>query len=249
MNRRGLDESRIQLSPARCTWYGHSERDRLRASRRGLQIWLVSAQVEVGRAGRTRMHTSTTHTTLLARVATGADPAAWREFAERYGPLIRSFAARRGVQPSDCDDVVQDTLLALTRSMPTFQYDPARGKFRSYLKTIVIHAIFRRNHQKNAGAALEDIERAASTAAQDDGVEALWDDEWRQYHLQRAMKQIDVEFNTADRAAFKAYAIDGRDARETADSLGLSVDQVYHAKSRILKRLGQQIAAQVEEEG
>ncbi len=49
--------------------------------------------------------------------------------------------------------------------------------------------------------------------------------------------------------AFDAYAVAGRDVRETADALDMSVDQVYQAKSRILKRLGRLVEQQTLEEG
>lgn len=192
---------------------------------------------------------TTTHATLLARVAVGTDPTAWREFAARYGELIRGFALRRNLQAADCDDVVQEVLLSLSKSMPNFQYDPAKGKFRSYLKTVVLHAIFKFSRQKQGEVALEDIEQATRTAAADESTERFWDAEWRQYHLRQAMQIIAAEFNPADRAAFQAYAVEGRDAPAVAAELGLSLDQVYQAKSRILKRLGQVIERQVEDEG
>lgn len=46
-----------------------------------------------------------THTTLLARLSAGEDVAAWSEFVQRYGQLIRGFCARRGVRGPDADDV------------------------------------------------------------------------------------------------------------------------------------------------
>ncbi|TWT40331.1 RNA polymerase sigma factor CnrH [Phycisphaerae bacterium RAS1] len=192
---------------------------------------------------------TTTHSTLLARVAGGHEPAAWNEFCERYGELIRGFAKRRGLQPADCDDIVQDVLLALTTAMTGFQYDPSKGKFRSYLKTIVIHSIFRRGKQKRGEADLSDIEEATRVASTDELVEAAWEEEWRQYHLQQAMKFVDAEFNEADRTAFRMYALEGRSANETAEALGLSLDQVYQAKSRVLKRLSHLIETQVADEG
>ncbi len=100
------------------------------------------------------MSGESTHATLLARLRDGEDRAAWQEFCDRYGELIQGFARRRGLQPSDCDDVVQETLLALTKSMPKFHYEPGKGSFRSYLKTIVLHTIFRRSRQKRGEVAL-----------------------------------------------------------------------------------------------
>ncbi len=195
------------------------------------------------------MYGLTTHISLLQRLSNGQDPAAWREFHERYAELIAGFARRRSLQPADCDDVAQEVLLALSKTLPGFHYDPARGKFRSYLKTITLHAIFKRRMARHGEVDLEHLEEATRAACEDEDVEAAWEAEWRQYHARQAMRTIAVEFNDADRQAFQRYAVEGRDARETAEALGLSVDQVYQAKSRIMKRLTELVEQQVGEEG
>ena len=191
----------------------------------------------------------TTHVSLLARVSAGDDPAAWREFCDRYGELIRNFAARRGLQSADRDDLMQDVLLALTKSMPGFQYDPSRGKFRSYLKTIVVRAVIKRICQSDAAIDLSRIDELSHAGMADADVDQQWELEWRQYHLRRAMDAVGSEFNTSDRAAFRAYAIDGEAADQVARRLGISVDAVYQAKSRVLRRLSALVEQQVEEEG
>lgn len=205
--------------------------------------------MECGILGEEMIAQTTTHGTLLARLAVGSDSSAWGEFLDRYGDLIRRFAARRGLQPADADDVMQDVLMSLTRSMPGFQYDPAKGKFRAYLKTAVLRAVFRKSRQNPAEIALQDIEAAVTRAADDATIDEVWELEWRQYHLRQAMRMIDVEYNPADRAAFAQYAVEGNSAQQTADALDLSVEQVYQAKSRILKRIGQLIEQQVRDEG
>jgi RNA polymerase sigma-70 factor (ECF subfamily) len=191
----------------------------------------------------------TTHATLLQRLSRGPDADAWDEFCDRYGELIRSFAHRQGVQPADCDDVMQDVLVALTKSMPGFQYDPARGKFRSYLKTVVLHAVYRKSCQKRGEVALDDLTAAIIPAADNRCIDEHWETEWRQHHLRLAMRTINSEFNRADQAAFQAYGVEGRSAAETAEQLGLTIDQVYQAKSRILRRLTELIEQQTAEEG
>ena len=85
----------------------------------------------------------TTHVSLLARLSDEADRTAWHDFCSRYGEMIRHFARQQQLQPADIDDVLQDVLVALTRSMPGFRYDPAKGKFRSYLKTVVVRVVYR----------------------------------------------------------------------------------------------------------
>lgn len=195
------------------------------------------------------MYTRSTHITLLDRVARGEDATAWNEFHERYVDLIRGFARRRGLQASDCDDVAQEVLLSLSKALPGFEYDPAKGKFRSYLKTITLRAVFKKNCQKRGEIDLEHIEEATRAAGRDEAIDAAWEAEWRQYHMRQAMRSISAEFNELDRRAFQSYAVKGKDARATAEELGMSLDQVYQAKSRIVKRLGALIETQIQDEG
>lgn len=195
------------------------------------------------------MLSQTTHATLLARIASGPDDAAWREFVDRYGELIRGFGRRRGLCDADCDDLVQEVLSSLMSALPRFRYDPARGRFRGYLKTVTVRAISRRACQNGGAAPLEDSDESALADEGGSAADEQWEVEWRRHHLRIAMRTIDQEFNPADRAAFRRYAVEGEPAAETAAALGLSIDQVYQAKSRILRRLGQLVAAQVADEG
>lgn len=193
---------------------------------------------------------TTTHATLLARLSGGRDTGAWSEFCDRYEELIRAFARRRGASVADCDDVVQDVMLALTKALPGFEYNPEKGKFRSYLKTVTLHAISRRSRQNDGAARLDTgVGSVSALGHPTDEAESTWEAEWRQYHLRMAMRTIRAEFNAADLAAFDAYAVNGEEAPSVASRLGLSVDSVYQCKSRILKRLSQVISHQVAEEG
>lgn len=192
---------------------------------------------------------TTTHTSLLARLAGKQDEAAWREFCARYSDLIRGFAQRQGVRGVDCDDVLQDVLVKLTRSMPSFRFDPSKGKFRSYLKTVVLRCIFDISFQKRGAQPVGDVEREVCAAARDEAVESAWEIEWRRYHLRRAMRIVETEFNARDVAAFRAYGIDGQNVETVAKASSMSTDQVYQAKSRILKRLCGLVDQQIREEG
>lgn len=200
---------------------------------------------------------SVTHASLVERLARPGDPAdadaAWLTFLDRYGPLLRGFCRRHDLAPSDTDDVIQDVLLALTKALPGFTYDPARGKFRGYLKTVVLHAVYRRICQKRKDLPLDQVESAAhaqaQTAAGDPATDALWEQEWRQHHLALALRTLDAEASPRDRAVFEAYALAGQPVEAVAGAHGLSTDAVYQIKSRMLKRLSALIQQQVDEEG
>jgi len=195
----------------------------------------------------TRVMSHETHASLLGRVAEGIDPAAWTEFHNRYAELIRGFARRQGQTAADCDDIVQEVLLALLKVMPGFRYDPTKGKFRSYLKTVTVRVILQRRRQKGRSSVIGDAESPLPVA--DDVVDDRWEDEWRSHHIRHAMERIQPEFSLENRRAFSLYAMQGLSVERVADEVGISVNQVYKAKSRILRRLGEVIATQVAEEG
>lgn len=192
------------------------------------------------------MHAPSTHVSLLERLASSEDQEAWQVFCERYGSLIRDYGRRRGLQPSDCDDLLQDVLLSLSKAMPGFTYDPQKGRLRSYLKAITMRAISRRARQNDGVRALDTLEGVEDPAAEED---APWEEAWRQHHVRRALERMRSEFNERTLTAFSLYVLEGRPAQEAAEVLGASVEVVYQSKSRILKRLSELVAEQVRDEG
>ncbi len=188
-----------------------------------------------------------THASLLARLSTGSDGAAWTEFAERYRDLIRGFALRRGLQAADAEDLVQDVFLALSSGMKDFVYDPQKGRFRGFLKTIAVRTIGKRlrKHQAHLAQSAAELAIDGASAGDDDD----WEAEWRQYHLRSAMQRVRAEFRASDLLAFQLLTQGGRNAQAVAQELGISVDSAYQSKSRILKRLRELVAEQVAEEG
>ncbi|MCB9854579.1 MAG: sigma-70 family RNA polymerase sigma factor [Phycisphaerales bacterium] len=193
-------------------------------------------------------HSTTTHGTLLARVSDPTDATAWAEFCAQYEEMIRAFARRQGVFGSSADDIVQDVLMSLTKAMPGFEYNPAKGKFRSYLKTVVVRAIFRLRERDRRASSLDE-HHADGGSGDETSLEDVWEEEWRQQHLRRAMRVVESEFNATDLKCFQAYVVEGAETADVAARLGVSADQVYSAKHRILMRLRSIVAAQVEDEG
>lgn len=189
-----------------------------------------------------------THASLLARLSAGTDAAAWSEFAARYSDLLRGFALRRGMQAADAEDVVQEVFLALSQGMKTFVYDPAKGRFRGFLKTIAIRTIGKRLRGR-PGPPAQSVAELALDGAATDNSDPDWDAEWRQYHLRNAMQRVRSEFRATDLLAFELLTAGQRDAKSVAAELGISVESTYQAKSRILRRLRDLVAKQVAEEG
>jgi RNA polymerase sigma factor (sigma-70 family) len=191
----------------------------------------------------------TTRATWLNDLMSGRNPAAWQEFYERYAEFICRIARGCHVQPAECEDVVHEVFLALQAMEGRFQYDPSKGRFRSYLKKTVRRTIARISRQKAVPRPLQEDEHPDGPRSIDPAFERLWEEEWRQYHVRRGLRTIASEYGRTSVAAFERYVVKGQSPEEVAAALGISTNQVYQVKSRILRRLMQLIEQQVAQEG
>src|SRR6185503_3758913 len=69
-----------------------------------------------------------TRTSLLYRLRDSANQQAWQEFVEIYTPLVHGFCCHRGLQDADAADIAQEVMRAVARTMPTFEYQPDKGR-------------------------------------------------------------------------------------------------------------------------
>ena len=74
-----------------------------------------------------------TRASLILRLRDAADVAAWDEATEIYSPIVFRLARRYGLQPADSDDLVQEVLVAVARSVSDWLENDRRGKFRAWL--------------------------------------------------------------------------------------------------------------------
>jgi RNA polymerase sigma-70 factor (ECF subfamily) len=75
-----------------------------------------------------------------------------------------------------------------------------------------------------------------------DPAEEFWEADYRRHLMARALELAQREFQPTTWEAFHAVVIAGRDPDEVAAELGLSVNAVYVARSRVIRRLRQELA-------
>lgn len=78
-----------------------------------------------------------TRPSLLLRIRNAADQLAWEEFLATYEPTLRRVLRSKGVQSADADELIQEVLLTVLRSIPTFQSNQRVGAFRRWIATIL----------------------------------------------------------------------------------------------------------------
>jgi RNA polymerase sigma-70 factor (ECF subfamily) len=188
---------------------------------------------------------SDTSASLLARLRADATPADWRRLVELYTPLIQDWLRRQGLQAQDADDLTQEVLAALVRELPGFRYDPQRGSFRGWLRTITVNRLrdfWRARGRRPAAPADSDFERRLAELADPASDQSRqWDFEHDRHVARRLLELIRPEFEPRTWRAFQRVALEGAKPAAVAAELGVTTNAVFVAKSRILRRLRQEI--------
>jgi RNA polymerase sigma-70 factor (ECF subfamily) len=183
------------------------------------------------------MHT--TSVSLLERLRQPDAHAAWERFVNLYTPLLFFWARRVGLQESDSADLVQDVFAVLVQKLPEFHYDCSRS-FRSWLHVVLLNKWRELRRGRPASPQLGDAS-LAGLANPDDEVAAFDEAEFRQHLLMRAMQLMQADFQPATWKACWEHVVCNRPADEVARELQITVNAVYLARSRVLRRLRQEL--------
>jgi RNA polymerase sigma factor (sigma-70 family) len=73
-----------------------------------------------------------TRSSLLSRLRNWNDQTSWQEFFNTYWELIYGVAVKAGLTVAEPQDVVQETIPKVAKSIKDFRYDPA-GSFKAWL--------------------------------------------------------------------------------------------------------------------
>ncbi len=176
-----------------------------------------------------------TSSSLLVRLREPGDQASWRRFIDLYTPLLYFWACRMGLAAQDAADLLQDVFVTLVQKLPNFQYDSGKG-YRSWLRTVAENR-WRDALRKRAAAPRNVGPAALEDAAVPDGAAAVWDKEYRQHLLDRAVQLMRSDFEEKTWKACWALVVDGKPVADVAAELGMTIDAVYAARSRVLRRL------------
>ena len=182
-----------------------------------------------------------TRATLLERIRDGSDPVAWEEFFTRYWRLVFFFARRRGCSQHTAEEVVQDVMTTVFQKRDVFRYDPAQGRFRDWLATVVRNqvAVHRRAPAQRIRARGGDMDDENSTPRADAGMapDELWEAAFEETLSAALLDVVRRQVEPCTYQAFELTALGELSGAEVAAVTGLSRNAVYQARRAVLKRL------------
>src|SRR5882672_538810 len=140
-----------------------------------------------------------TRQSLLSRLRDWKDQDGWREFFDTYWRLVYRVARQAGFDDATAQDLVQNTFIYLSRRMPKFRYDPARGSFKSWLQRVTRSriSVFRRRAEAKEPPlpelGLDDDEMPVWEAIPDPAggqVDEIWQREWEDNLVKAALRRV-----------------------------------------------------------
>lgn len=184
-----------------------------------------------------------TSVSLIQRLKTPADAAAWARFDALYRPLLQSWLRRQAVADADADDLTQETLAVVMRRLPDFEHNGRQGAFRHWLRAILANCLkaFRRQGRDRAAGGDQFQEMAARLEDPRSELSRHWEQQHDRHLLAGLLEMLAGEFEPKTLLAFRRHVLEGLSPELTAGEAGLSVGAVYIAKSRILRRLREEL--------
>jgi RNA polymerase sigma-70 factor (ECF subfamily) len=191
-----------------------------------------------------------TRVSLLQRLRSWEDQTSWREFFNVYWRLIYGVARKAGLSDDEAQEVVQETLIAVAKHIPTFQYNPALGSFKAWLLNMTrwrIIAQFRKRQPvaehhlpaEGSSARTATVEAIPDPNGQTFG--AVWDVEWEANLLEAAMDNVKRRLDPEKYQIFDFYVNKQWPPEKVAERFGVSTSQVYQIKHRVTEVIKEEV--------
>lgn len=184
------------------------------------------------------MRCDTTDHDLLNRVRGSSDEAAWSQFLDFYHKPILRHCRGYGLTMDQAEEVAQDCFVRCFRYLPTFEYNEAVGRFRSWLNLTVNQQIgecFRSRirdettRRRYSEVMLEWAESVHGIAREPTGHDFEL--------LAMAFQRVKAEVRPRHWQLFEAFVLHGMSASDVARQIGVSAVMVRVTAFRVRNRV------------
>jgi RNA polymerase sigma-70 factor (ECF subfamily) len=183
---------------------------------------------------RMQVPSPNTSVSLLEQVRDPANEGALLTLVGVYTPVLHAWLSAAGLQSADRDDITQRVLEVLVRQLPEFRHNGRRGAFRAWLRGMTANFLkefWRGRPTSTTDSVLEQLSDPAGRLSR------IWDRQHDRHVYLGLAAVVRGEVAESTWQAFHRTAIEDRPANEVAAELGLTVNAVLIARSRVLTRL------------
>ena len=192
-----------------------------------------------------------TRQSLLSRLKDWNDQESWKVFFDTYWRLIYNAAVKAGLNDAEAQDVVQETVISVLKSMPSFEYDTEKGSFKTWLLRLTCwrvvdqlrkrqREICQRKPETRTSTRTATVERVADPVGLK--LEAAWNEEWEQNLMEAALERVKRKVDPKQYQVFDLCVIKEWPVARVARALKVNRGRVYLAKHRINNLIKQEIS-------
>ncbi len=186
-----------------------------------------------------------TSKTLLGKIKDQQDEKSWEDFVFYYREYIYTIVIRMNVKHYDADDITQRVLIKLWKTLPKFEYEPEKGRFRGWLCRITGNEVkdYLRKKKRSLTVAEEDTPKEVAENVQKMSIpeiEVLAEKEWKTYVSKLAWQNIVGNLDAKTSSCFLKFTT-GVPVAEIAQELGIAESSVYVYKKRAQDKLRNEI--------
>jgi RNA polymerase sigma-70 factor (ECF subfamily) len=196
-----------------------------------------------------------TRDSLLSRLKDWRDDASWRDFFNTYWKLVYGVALKAGLTEQEAQEVVQETVITVSRRIAEFKYDPSVCSFKTWLLNLTRWRIVDQLRKRRplgslgglSGSAFDQTARTATIEKVPDpasfNLDAVWDKEWEQQMLLAAIQAVKRKVNPEHYQIFHLCVFKEWPVGKVTRELGINATRVYLAKHRVGALLRREIKA------
>jgi RNA polymerase sigma-70 factor (ECF subfamily) len=191
-----------------------------------------------------------TRDSLVSRLKNLDDQESWHDFFNTYWRLIHNVALKVGLSESEAQDVVQATVITVAKNIHTFQKRSERGSFKAWLLNTTRWRIADQFRKRRPGDSVEPganeetsrtplIDRIPDPASAE--LDAVWDKEWERNLLDVAIEAVKRRVEPSVYQLFDLNAVQHWPAQKIAQTLGVTIHQVYSAKYKVSELIKKEV--------
>jgi RNA polymerase sigma factor (sigma-70 family) len=193
-----------------------------------------------------------TRDSLLSRLKNGQDQESWRTFFETYWRAIYGTARRAGLAEEEAQDVVQETVLSVFKSLHS-GYDKDKGRFKFWLLRLIQRRIVDEFRKRLKGQISLNEERDGKAGEEDPlqqipdpagcQLEAVWEAEWEHNLLEAALERVKKKVDLKNYQIFDLHVLKSLSVTEVSQVMNVNPARVYLVKHRLQRILKQELEA------
>lgn len=186
-----------------------------------------------------------TRYTLLSRLQNWEDSESWKDFFDTYWRLIYSVARKSGLTEVEAQEVVQETVISVSKHIHKFRRDHKLGSFKGWLRNLtrwrIADQLRKRTHPVPAPDLTDPALLENLPELPEQNPELRWEEEWQANLLQAAIDRVKLQVREEQFQIFDLQVLRQWPVSRITSTLGVSAARVYLAKHRVAALLKKEV--------